>query len=104
MIILGERLTWMWLVVLALATFRIVRFVVADDYPLWAPLRARITRRWPPEPGAWSEVLVCPWCSSPYIAAGVLVVWLYVPYWTAPVAVILAFSAVAGLLAEWGGG
>lgn len=103
MTVLGHQLTWMWLVILSLATFRITRFITRDDYPLWAPLRSRITRRWPPTPGAWSEVVLCPWCASPYIAAVLLVVWLFVPYWLAPVALILALSAVAGLLAEWGG-
>lgn len=103
MTVLGRSLSWMWLVVLALATFRLARFVTRDDYPLWAPLRARITRRWPPTPGAWSEVVLCPWCCSPYLGAALLVAWLFVPYWLAPVVLILALSAVAGLLAEWGG-
>lgn len=102
--LLGRHLSVLWLVLLALSTFRIARFITADDYPLWAPVRARITRRWPPTPGAWSEIVLCPWCCSPYIAAGLLVWWLFAAYWLAPVAVILTCSAVAGLLAEWGGG
>lgn len=103
MIVLGHHLSWMWLLLLAAATFRITRFVTADDYPLWAPARSRITRRWPPTPGAWSEVVVCPWCASPYIAAALFVWWLFAPCWLAPVAVILTLSAVAGVLAEVAG-
>lgn len=103
MSVLGHHLTWFWLVLLAGATFRITRFVTADDYPLWVPIRRWITAKKPPNPGAWSEVIVCPWCASPYIAAALFVWWLFWPYGLAPVAVILTLSAIAGLLTEWGG-
>lgn len=103
MIVLGHHLSVVWLVLLALATFRLTRFVTADDYPLWVPLRRKITTKWPPNPGAWSEIVVCPWCASPYLGAGLFVWWLYWPAGLAPVAVILACSAVAGTLAEWSG-
>jgi hypothetical protein len=104
MIILGQQLTWMWLVILALATFRLARFVTADTFPGWTQARSRILDRWPPRPGATSELLACPWCCSVWLAAGLLVWWLLSPATLAPFALIVALSAVAGLLAEWGGG
>lgn len=103
MTVLGQDLSWMWLLVLILATFRITRFVVADTFPGWYQARSAVLRRWPPRPGATSELLACPWCCSVWIATGLLVWWLLSPATLAPVAVILAVAAVAGLLAEWGG-
>lgn len=100
-IVVGRQLPVLWLVVLALATFRLARFVTADTFPLWLPLRDRILDRWPPRPGAVSELLACPWCCSVWLAAGLLAWWLLSPATLGPVAVILALSAVAGLLAEW---
>jgi hypothetical protein len=41
---------------------------------------------------------------SVWLAAGLLVWWLLSPATLAPFALIVALSAVAGLLAEWGGG
>lgn len=100
MTLLGHHLTWLWLAVNALAVFRLTRLVVADCWPLWVPVRERIVRRWPPRCGAWSEIVVCPWCLSPWVAVlVVLLAWLAPAIWT-PIAVVLAFSAVAGFLAE----
>jgi hypothetical protein len=48
-------------------------------------------------------LIVCPWCFGVWVAAGLFVWWLLSPVTLAPVAVILALAAVAGLLAEWGG-
>lgn len=95
----------------ALAVFRLTRLVVSDS--ITAGLRERaigreqisdrhltgermtmVARPW------LATLLACPWCVSPWLAAVVVAcqaltpaVWLYL-------ACVLAFSAVAGLLAE----
>jgi hypothetical protein len=49
-----------------LAVTRAVRLIVDDDYPpvLWA--KRHFVRR-VGEP--WSDVVECPWCAAPYVAA-----------------------------------
>lgn len=52
-------------VVGVLATARIVRLIVDDDFPpvLW--VRRQIAKLLPP---SWLDVLDCPWCAAPYVA------------------------------------
>ena len=49
-----------------LAVCRVVRLIVDDDYPpvLWAKKRyiAKVGQ-------PWSDVVECPWCCAPYVAA-----------------------------------
>lgn len=54
------------LVVASIATGRIVRLVVDDDWPpiVWA--RNWYVRR---VPDNWAELVVCPFCVAPYVAA-----------------------------------
>lgn len=98
------------LVLDALAVFRGTQLVVYDS--ITQPLRDWVgqnkerspnrppgfppIRRWP----KWYQLVSCPWCVSPYIGGGVVLLqsfasgpWVYV-------ACIAAFSAVAGLLSE----
>ncbi len=82
------------MIVDALAVFRLTRLVTrdritehlrakADDGPEWLAYLSR-----------------CAWCSSPYIAVGVVLARRFVPRIWQPVAEVLAFSAVAGLITE----
>lgn len=50
------------------------------------------------EPSPLGEVVVCPWCLSPYVAVAVLAARRFVPRLWGPVAAVLAASAVTGLL------
>jgi hypothetical protein len=83
----------------ALATFRISRLVTSDV--LFDDQRARL-HLWLEAEGhdklAW--LIQCPWCVSPYVAAGVIVARQVAPRAWSPLARALAFSAVAGLLSE----
>lgn len=99
--IVGHRLTWLWLVVIALAAFRVVWFVQRDDFPGWGGWRTALLRRWPAGPGRVSELLVCPWCMGVWAAAGAVTWWLLSPATLAPVALVLAIAAVVAILTEW---
>jgi hypothetical protein len=82
-----------WLVVDALTVARLARLVTADailDRP-----RERVKRL-----GTKAALFItCPWCTSVWLAGGVVVATRFVPgIWAFPAA-LLAFSEVAGLLA-----
>ena len=91
--------TVMTLILCALATARLTRLVVEDRITL-AP-RAWLLRRLP-EDGMLAYLIVCPWCVSVYVGAGVGAVGGLAGWWSwvlAPFAA-LAFSYVAGFLAS----
>lgn len=55
-----------------LASARLTRLLVAEDYPPAVWLRMKwdtITKD-----GEWSKIVHCPWCASPYISA-ILLAW-----------------------------
>lgn len=85
---------WLWLLVNALAVYRITR-LITDDL-IADGLRSRVTRLGEP----WASGIECPWCVSFWIACVVVVVAWTLPQVWAPWAVIFAFSAVAGFLAS----
>lgn len=60
------------------------RDVVADD----------------PHPPKLAVLITCPWCSSVYLAFGVVILRRVVPRLWAPISEALAMSAVAGLVAS----
>lgn len=105
----------------ALATFRLTR-LVTEDY-LTARPRERFIRHaylsagkrlLPPaldraagtlpytdtDPPKLAVLITCPWCSGVWVAAGVVLARHLAPTWWHPLSLVLAFSAVAGLLAE----
>ncbi len=89
----------------ALACWRITRLVTEDG--ITAPIRGRILD-WALDQGAdarpkhpkLAELIECPHCVSVYAAAGVLAARRYTPGLWDPLARLLAFSAVAGIVAE----
>jgi hypothetical protein len=81
-----------WLVVDALAVYRLTRLVVRDE--LLRPFRTWMDRRY--ESGWLLYWLTCVWCLSAAIAAPVVALTYFVPYPWSFVAAGLAFSAVAG--------
>lgn len=84
------------LVVYALAVYRLTRLVTADE--LTANLRERVLVRAQGRP-MLAYLVTCPWCISIWIAAA----WVLLATLAPPVAwfagAVLAFSAIAGLLA-----
>lgn len=92
----------------ALAVARLTRLVTQDT--ITAPLREKIAGR---RPGRvvgqqivtaarpkLAELTTCPWCVSPYLAAAVVALQALAPAVCLVVTAVLAFSMVAGLLAE----
>lgn len=88
-----------WLLILdAFAVFRLTRFITVDHVP-FGPVRDRITEQRPDSPLA--EWAACPWCASMPCAAAVLALHALLPGAWPYAAAVLAFSAMAGLLATW---
>lgn len=88
----------LWLVVDGLAVYRLARLLTRDSLPLIARPRDAIAQRWADR--ALGELVVCPWCVSVWLAAGVLAARLWVPVPWSMLALILAWSAVAGFLSS----
>jgi hypothetical protein len=86
------------LVVDALACYRATRLITRDSVPVFRVPRDAVVRRWEGRPVA--ELVTCPWCVSVWLAAGIVTARLLLPGpWTL-LALVLAFSAVAGWLSE----
>lgn len=82
-----------------LAVFRLARLATEDviTEPAREQLHAKLTL------GGHTKIaylITCPWCASMYIGAGVVIARRVAPRVWGPVAAALAFSAVAGLLAD----
>lgn len=94
------------------ATYRVTRFIVVDDFPPMAWLRDKLIVRIAGvdedgQPASrtrmrWAEGVVCSWCMSVYIGAGLTLAADAFYSLPAPVFVWLTASGVTGLLAEVG--
>lgn len=84
-------------IVFGLSVFRLARLIGQDDFPPIKRLRDRAIARWRERRPSLVEAVECPWCSSVYVAAVLLVLSRYCfvrrALW------IPAASAIAGLLA-----
>lgn len=94
-------MTALWFAINALAVYRLARFLTRDT--LIERPRNYFINRW--MHGLYphkklAELIVCPWCCSVWFAAAVLLLVRYQNGWWHWVATGLAFSAVAGYLAE----
>lgn len=89
----------MWLTVDAGACYRLTRLGASDR--LTEPLRRRIIgdgeTRWR---RAAFDFATCPWCLSIWVAAGVVALTYTLPRYWWYVALVLALSAVAGIVSE----
>lgn len=99
--VLGHRLSWLAVLLLVGAVWRVSRLIVTDQWPGWYQARARLLRRWPPGPARATELLVCPWCNSMWLAAIAVTAWLLFPGPTLAVCLVLSVSAVAALITAW---
>jgi len=89
--------TLLFLVVDALAAFRIVRFVQKDSFPPIAWLRRWGDRRAPDV--VHELVWACPWCLGFWVAVGVVVARFNAEWWGG-VGAALAVAALVGFLYE----
>ena len=86
------------LVILALATARLTRLVTTDT--IFAPLRERIWKRFPPESSRYGYLITCNWCTSIYAATLVVSMYRIIEKPTIFVSMILALSMIAGFVAN----
>lgn len=86
-------------VVDALAVHRLTKLVIDDE--LTAPLREKVfTRFGGPDESKVSYAVTCPWCSSMWVAFGVVAVRALVPKAWRPLAYALAYSSLTGWIEE----
>lgn len=87
-------------VLIALATYRITRFLVRDTFPPIAVLRARFGEKVGYR-SSLAYLSTCSWCASVYVAVAV---WGVTERYTSvplPALTIAAASAITGLLSSW---
>ena len=87
------------LVVGGLATFRLSRFLTQDE--LISGLRNRLWNKFPPETNKFGYLFTCMWCMSIWSASLIVVSSIIIPTITLYVCIVLALSAIAGLLAAY---
>jgi hypothetical protein len=85
----------LWLFLDTVAVFRLTRLVTTDT--ITEKPRQWVKRHW--GMGAF-DFVVCPWCTSIWLAAGVVLLTVFAPHQWQYVAYVLVCSAVAGVLAE----
>lgn len=85
------------LAVSALATYRLTRLITTDE--IFSPVRDKIWAKHPPESSRLGYLITCNWCSSVYAASALQISRMIAPKTTTAIETILAFSAVAGLIA-----
>jgi hypothetical protein len=84
-------------VIFSLATFRLARLITNDQ--IFAPLREAIWKRFPPNT-QFGYLFTCVWCTSIYTASLLVACYTIVGTATLICAIILALSAVAGLIGD----
>lgn len=90
-----DSVPWsVWLLVDALAVYRLTRLLIRDTLPPIPRVRDYVLARWPDR--ALTELVVCPWCISFWLAAAVLAATMLAPAIWMLFALTLAWSAVAG--------
>jgi hypothetical protein len=87
------------LLVAGLATYRIARLVVRDE--IFSRPRNAIWKKFPPEKSQFGYLFTCMWCTSIWVASLLEISRIIIPNIVHPVEVVLALSAIAGLLAAY---
>ena len=86
------------LLTLTLATFRLARIITTDQ--ISAPLRELIWKRFPPNTQL-GYLLTCNWCTSIWTASLVTIGCILIPTIFFPVCVVLALSALTGIISDF---
>jgi len=84
------------LTIACLATYRITRLIVQDEI-LNGP-RNWIWKKFPPESNKFGYLFTCVWCTSVWVASLLVISRIIIPEATRVVEIVLALSAIAGLL------
>ena len=86
--------SWLGLVLLSLAAFRVWR-LLGEDTILARP-RAAFKRR---AGDYWDAFLLCPWCAGFWVSVLWWLGWVWSHHWSLVAATPFAISAVVGLIA-----
>lgn len=83
----------------ALAVYRLARLITRDE--LLSPFRNRLWKKFPPERNKFGYLFTCMWCMSIWTASILFISSIIMPKITFYICIVLALSAVAGLLAAY---
>lgn len=92
-------MTLVELALYGLATYRLSRFVTRDE--LFSGIRNRLWKRFPPESTKLGYWLTCVWCVSVWASSLLVISRIIIPEATNIVVIVLALSAIAGLLTAY---
>lgn len=84
--------------ILALAVYRLTRLVVEDE--ILDKVRNLVWKRYGALTGI-GYLITCYWCTSFWVSSLVVVLYIIVPVPVTAVALILALSAITGLITAW---
>jgi hypothetical protein len=87
------------LIIGGLATYRLSKVFVDDQ--ILNGFRNLLWRRFPPETNKFGYLFTCMWCMSIWTASLIVVSSIIIPTITLYVSLVLALSAIAGLLAAY---
>ena len=90
-------ITFLQLLILSLATFRVTRLLIEDF--ILEPLRDRTIHKLDPR-NKFRELFECPWCLGFWLSIGAVVLFLLFPVVTIWLALPFAISTAVGLIAE----
>lgn len=84
------------LIILTLATYRLARLIIEDT--VTERLRTAIWRKYPPSHGV-GYLITCYWCTGFWVASLLVLLFIIVPVPTIAASLVLALSALAGIIA-----
>lgn len=90
------ELTISELIILALATYRLCRLIIEDT--VTERVRSAIWRKYPPSHGV-GYLITCYWCTGFWVASLLVLLFIIVPVPTIAASLVLALSALAGIIA-----
>jgi hypothetical protein len=90
--------TLTYFVIISLAAFRLTRLITTDT--VFEGIRNRIWNKFPPSKGI-GYLITCNWCTGFWVSALFVLMLLILPLPTLVVSLVLAISAVIGLLSTW---
>lgn len=86
-------------IITALAVYRATRFLIQDE--LISSLRNRLWKKFPPETNKFGYLFTCMWCMSIWTASLFVLSSIIMPTITFYVCLVLALSAIVGLLTAY---
>jgi hypothetical protein len=86
------------LVILSLASFRLTRLITTDT--VTEGIRNRIWSKFPPST-KFGYLITCNWCTGFWVSLFFVALWLALPQVTIVVSLVLAISALVGLISAW---